>query len=414
MDFFQFDPKLEGLVKEVEKENEERFCQINKTQKYNEQKVLKAFLDNRVSQSHFAGSTGYGYGDRGRDTLDQVFAQVFGTTGALVRHQFVSGTHALTVALFGVLRPGDLLLSASGTPYDTMESVIQGEGCGSLSDFGVLYKEVPLLSDGSLDKDSILSLAPKAKVLYLQRSRGYSLRPSISIYNMKEIINEVKRCCPNCIVLVDNCYGEFTELEEPSQIGADLVVGSLIKNPGGGIAKTGGYIVGEESLVELCAQRLTAPGVGKEAGCSLQETRDMFMGLFFAPSVVASARKTAVFASGLFSKMGYKVYGGTSKDDSDIITTIELGSEKALLSFCKGIQSGSPVDSFVEPIPWDMPGYSSKVIMAAGAFTEGASIELSADAPLCEPYPVYLQGGLTYETAKIGILKAAQNLMNLK
>lgn len=413
MDFFHLDQKISLLAEEAEKESAEAFERIYRIQRENEQKVLHAFIKHRVSQAHFAGSTGYGYGDRGREVLDQVYAEVFGAQDAIVRHQFVSGTHALTVALFALLRPGDILLSATGAPYDTMEQVIFGKDCGSLADFNVGYRQVSLLKDGAFDLPKILSSAEEARVIYIQRSRGYSSRPAIGLEQIQTLTREVKKKQPDAVILVDNCYGEFTDVMEPNQVGADLSVGSLIKNPGGGVATTGGYIVGQKKWIELCAQRLTAPGVGKDAGCTLQHTREMCMGLFFAPSVVASALKASVFAGRLFTKMGYTVCGDSSSV-LDVITAVELGDEESLVSFCKGIQSGSPVDSFVEPLPWEMPGYPCKVIMAAGGFTEGSSIELSADGPLRPPYTAYLQGGLTYETAKIGILQAAQNLINLK
>lgn len=412
-DFYSFDDRLLSLSKQAEARCHLPFARVEDIQAYNEAKVLKAFNECRVSETHFAGSTGYGYGDRGREVLDEVYAAVFGAEDALVRHNFVSGTHALSVALFGVLRAGDRMVSITGSPYDTMEEVIgiRGQGNGSLRDFGVEYSQVDLLADGSPDLDGIRRTVPGAKVAYIQRSRGYALRPSLTIEKIGELVRTVKEAEPNAIVIVDNCYGEFVEKTEPTAVGADLIVGSLIKNPGGGIAKTGGYIAGRKDLIELCSYRLTCVGMGKEVGCTMGETRNMLMGLFFAPSVVASAVKTSIFALSLFDMLGYNVTPAYDAYRTDIIAAIELGTREGLVAFCQGIQSGSPVDSFVLPEPWDMPGYENEVVMAAGAFTLGASIELSADGPLREPYAVYLQGGLTYNTGKIGILLAAQSML---
>ncbi len=410
--FYSFDERLTRLAAEAESQAAEAFAAIDEVCAYNEAKVLHAFSECRVSESHFAGSTGYGYGDRGREVLDEVYAKVFDAEDALVRHNFVSGTHALTVALFGVLRAGDVMVSLTGAPYDTMEEVIgiRGEGNGSLRDFGVSYRQVDLLADGTPDYEAIKQQAVGAKIVYIQRSRGYSLRESFSVQTIGEMIRAAKEANPDVIAVVDNCYGEFVEKTEPTSVGADLIVGSLIKNPGGGIAKTGGYIAGRRDLVELCSYRLTCVGMGKEVGCTLGESRGMFLGLYFAPSVVCSAVKTSIFALSLFSKLGYAVYPAFDAHRTDIIAAIALGDRERLVAFCQGIQKGSPVDSFVAPEPWDMPGYESEVIMAAGAFTLGASIELSADAPLREPYAVWLQGGLTYHTGKLGILLAAQEM----
>lgn len=404
---------LRAFAKQAEADCKPVFERIETIQEYNEAKVLSAFMECGVSETHFRGSTGYGYGDRGREVLDEVFAQIVGAEDALVRHNFVSGTHALSVALFGVLRMGDKMVALTGAPYDTMEEVIgiRGEGNGSLKDYGVQYSHVDLLPDGSVDFDGIGRAVTDCKVAYIQRSRGYSLRESLTIDTIERMVQTVRRVNPNAIVVVDNCYGEFVERKEPTQVGADLIVGSLIKNAGGGIAETGGYIAGKAKLVELCAYRLTAVGIGKEAGCTLNQTKSMFMGLFFAPSVTANALKTSVFALRLFGKLGFAVYPAYDAPRTDIIAAIELGTPEGLVAFCQGIQKGSPVDSFVKPEPWDMPGYESPVIMAAGAFTMGASIELSADGPLREPYAVWLQGGLTYNTGKIGILLAAQAML---
>lgn len=411
--FFSIDQKLLALAKQAEQEAKPAFDRIDEIAAHNEAKVLKAFIDNHVGESHFVGSTGYGYGDRGREVLDAVFAQALGAEDALVRHNFVSGTHALTVALFGVLRAGDILASITGKPYDTMEEVIgiRGEGNGSLKDFGVDYVQADLSEAGEPDFEAIRSAVKGAKVAYIQRSRGYSLRPSLTVEKIGEIVRAVREVNPDAIVLVDNCYGEFVEKEEPLAVGADLIVGSLIKNAGGAIAQTGGYIAGRKDLVELCSYRLTAPGCGKEVGCTLNQSRGMFMGLFFAPSVVASALKTSCFALKLFEKLGFEVYPRCGDVRTDIIAAIRLGTPEGLIAFCQGIQKGSPVDAFVAPEPWDMPGYESEVIMAAGAFTMGASIELSADAPLKEPYAVWLQGGITYNSGKTGILLAAQSML---
>ena len=411
--FFPIDGRLAALASEAERRCAEAFARTDEVCAYNEAKVLHAFTECRVSESHFAGSTGYGYDDRGREVLDQVFAMAVGAEDALVRHNFVSGTHALTVALFGVLRAGDRMVSITGAPYDTMEEVIgiRGEGNGSLRDFGVTYEQVDLLPNGKPDLDGIRAAVGGAKVAYIQRSRGYALRPSLTVEEIGELVRAVKETDSNVAVIVDNCYGEFVERREPTEVGADLIVGSLIKNPGGGIAKTGGYIAGRRDLVEQCAYRLTCVGMGKEVGCTLGESRSLFMGLFFAPSVVAGAVKTSIFALSLFDLLGYRVTPAYDAPRTDIIAAIELGSREGLVSFCQGIQKGSPVDSFVSPEPWDMPGYENEVVMAAGAFTLGSSIELSADGPLREPYAVYLQGGLTYNTGRTGILLAAQSML---
>lgn len=407
--------ELWNIAKTAEQKSEELFKKIEEIQLYNEAKVLNAFSQCKVSASHLTGTSGYGYDDRGREVLDQVFAMAVEAEDALVRHNFVSGTHALSVCLFGVLRMGDTMVSVTGKPYDTMEEVIgiRGEGNGSLKDFGVKYEQVDLLSDGTVDLEGIRNAVKSVKVAYIQRSRGYSLRESLTVDKIGEIIKICKAVNPKIIVIVDNCYGEFVEKTEPTSVGADLIVGSLIKNAGGGIAQTGGYIAGKAHLVELCSYRLTCVGMGKEVGCTLDQNRGMYMGLFLAPSVVANALKTSVFALCLFNLLGYKSYPEYDAYRTDIIAAIELKTPENLIAFCKGIQKGSPIDSFVSPEPWAMPGYESEVIMAAGAFTMGASIELSADAPLREPYAVWLQGGLTYNTGKIGVLTAAQELLKI-
>ena len=410
--YFNPDKELDNIALEAEEDASEAFDRIDHTARCNSEKVLKAFIDNRVGEMHLKGTTGYGYGDDGRDKLDAVFAQVLGAEDALVRHNFVNGTHAISTALFGVLRPGDLMLSLTGTPYDTLNEVIFGKRGGSLTEFGVKYDQIDLLPDGRVNFGKISDLARGCKVAYIQRSRGYSLRPSISVSEISEMIDAVKGVNPDAIIIVDNCYGELVERVEPCDVGADLIVGSLIKNLGGGIAPTGGYIAGRKDLVELCSYRLTTVGTGKEVGCTLDMNRSLFLGLFYAPEVVKNAVKTATFASAFFRKLGFEAFPHYNEYRTDIITAVKLGSRKALIAFCEGIQAGSPVDSFVTPEPWDMPGYDSQVIMAAGAFTMGASIELSADAPLREPFAVWLQGGLTYDTGRMGIILAAQRLLD--
>lgn len=412
---FDIDEKILAHAKEAEAECSEMFKTIDRIAEYNGQKVLKAFIDNRVSESCLKGTTGYGYGDLGRDTIDKVFAQAFGGEDAVVRHTFVNGTHALSTALFGVLRMGDTMLSMTGKPYDTLEEVIgiRGEqGKGSLKDFGVKYVQADLIDEKYPDYDKLAELAKSAKVGYIQRSRGYSLRPSLCIDIIEKMIKTVKAANPDIIVMVDNCYGEFVETREPLSVGADLIIGSLIKNPGGGIASTGGYICGRADLVEKCADRLTCVGMGKEVGCSLNQNREMLLGFFMAPQTVACSLKTSVFACRFFEKLGYKTLPESDEKRTDIIASILLENEENLTAFCQGIQKGSPVDSYVTPEAWDMPGYDSKVIMAAGAFTMGASIELSADAPIRPPFAAWLQGGITYPSGKTGVMIAAQEMYN--
>lgn len=409
---FKINQNILELSEKVEEKCKKVFARVDEIAFYNERKMMNAFAACNVSEAHLNGSTGYGYGDRGREVLDEVFAMMVGAEDALVRHNFVSGTHALSVCLFGVLRMGDTMVSITGKPYDTMEEVIgiRGEDNGSLKDFGVNYAQVDLLENGTPDINAIKNTVVGAKVAYIQRSRGYSLRESLTVAQIGELAAACKEVNPNIIVIVDNCYGEFVEKQEPTEVGADLIVGSLIKNPGGGIAQTGGYIAGKKNLVELCSYRLTCVGMGKEVGCTLNQNRNMFMGLFFSPSVVANAIKTSIFALCMYDMLGYKVYPAYDAYRTDIIAAIELKTPENLIAFCQGIQKGSPIDSFVSPEPWAMPGYESEVIMAAGAFTMGASIELSADAPLREPYAVWLQGGLTYNTGKMGIMLAAQSM----
>lgn len=414
---FKIDNDLIALSQEVQAECSDTFERIEQTTQYNQLKVLHAFTNNSVAESHFSGSTGYGYGDSGRDLLEKVFADCVGAEDSLIRHSFTCGTHTLAVALFGILRPGDVMLCVTGTPYDTIHSVIglSGKNMGSLKDFGVEYRQVELDVNGKIDFQGIVSELKKCKVkmVYIQRSRGYTTRDSLSVETIGKIVKVVKENS-DAIVMVDNCYGEFTENTEPTSAGADIIAGSLIKNPGGGIARTGGYIAGMKDLVELCSYRMTTPGLGREVGSSLGESRNMYMGLFNSPHVVGEALKTAAFAARLFEKLGFEVSPAYNDDRHDIIQMIKLRNADSLIAFCQGLQKGAPVDSTAVPQPWDMPGYDSKVIMSAGAFTNGSSIELSADAPLREPYAVWMQGGLNYHSGKLGIMLAAQEMKNRK
>lgn len=413
---FNIDDDIKKLSDEALKLCRNQFKEIEKITEHNQQKVLKAFIDCKVSESHLVGSTGYGYNDRGRETLDKVYAQIFDCEDALVRHNFVCGTHALSTALFGVLRPGDIMLCVTGDPYDTLKDVI-GLGDktqqGSLKDFKIKYDQVNLKNDGTLNFEEISKKVTKdVKVVYLQRSRGYSLRPSLFPEDIKKVVDIVKNKNSRCIVIVDNCYGEFTQKIEPTNVGADLIVGSLIKNPGGGIAPTGGYIAGKKDLIKLCAYRLTTPGMGKEVGATLNCNRELFLGTFNAPFVTGEALKTAVFASALFELLGFETSPRYDEPRTDIIESIKLGSKSNLIKFCKTLQAFSPVDSFVTPEPWNMPGYDSQVIMAAGTFTLGSSIELSADAPLREPFAVWLQGGLNFYSSKFALMAVAQSMIH--
>lgn len=413
--FFNIDkPLLEKDALILEK-CRKRFSEIDDITEYCQLKVLSAFIKNGVSEAAMAGSTGYGYDDRGREILERVMAQAMGAEDALMRHNFVSGTHTLTVALFGILRPGDKILSLTGRPYDTIIGVfgIDGKSDGSLADFGVEYRQAELLPDGMPDIARIKEMlkADKYKMAYIQRSRGYSTRPSLTVENIEKLCKAVREVSPDSIIMVDNCYGEFTEKKEPCEVGADIVAGSLIKNPGGGIAPTGGYIAGRHDLVEKCAARLTCPGVGREVGATLGHSRELYMGLFAAPHVVGEAMKTAVYAAALFENLGFEVSPKSDEKRGDIIQCVTLGTKEGLVAFCQGMQSGAPVDSFVVPEPWDMPGYDDPVIMAAGAFTLGASIELSADGPLREPFAAWMQGGLNFHSARAGVLLAAQKML---
>ncbi len=413
--FFSVNQKIAPLDEAAINRAQQQFSDIDRICEYNQLKVLSAFIHHRVSESNFAPTTGYGYGDKGRDDLDAVLAEIFGAEDALIRHGFASGTHTLTVALFGLLRPGDTMLCVTGRPYDTLIGVL---GCdhktdGSLADFGVHYKEVSLTENGRPDLPAIQEAVgrEKPKMVYIQRSRGYSLRPSLTISEIEAICQTVRAAYADTIIMVDNCYGEFTEKKEPVQVGADIIAGSLIKNPGGGIAPCGGYIAGRRDLVESCSYRMTAPGVGREVGASLGHNRELYMGLFHAPHITGEAMKAAVYAAALFTEMGFSVTPTVEETRGDIIQAILLKTPKNLIGFCRGLQSGAPVDSHLSPEPWDMPGYDDKVIMAAGAFTLGSSIELSADAPLREPFAVWMQGGLNFHSARAAILMAAEQVL---
>ncbi len=415
-EFFKLDEKLLELDAKARELCRDTFNEIDKISMHNQHKVLAAFINNKVSEADLGISTGYGYGDRGRDTLEKVFAQCMGAEDSLIRHNFVSGTHTLAVMLFGVLRPNDTMLCLTGRPYDTLIGVlgIDGESDGSLKDFGVNYEEVSLDDEGRPDLEKIKETLSKKfyKVAYIQRSRGYSLRPSLTVEEIGILARAVKELSPQPLVLVDNCYGEFVDTVEPTSVGADLIAGSLIKNPGGGIAPTGGYIAGRADLVEKCSYRLTCAGVGREVGASLGHNRELYMGLFAAPHTVGEALKVATYAGALFELLGYESTPKYNAKRADIIESVLLKNSEALVAFCQGMQKGAPVDSFVTPEPWDMPGYDDPVIMAAGAFTLGASIELSADAPLREPYAAWLQGGLNFASGQAGVLLGAQSMID--
>lgn len=407
-------PQVLDFAKEIEDSLKERFEAIDSRAEYNQLKVIKAMQDNKVSDIHFAATTGYGYNDLGRDTLEAVYASVFRAESALVRPQLISGTHALHVALSGNLRPGDELLSPNGKPYDTLEEVIGiRESPGSLKEYGVTYRQVDLLPDGTFDLDGITkAINEKTKLMTIQRSKGYAARPTFSVDQIGEVIRLAKKIKPDLICMVDNCYGEFVETTEPVEAGADMAVGSLIKNPGGGLAPIGGYIVGRKDCVDRASFRLSAPGLGKEVGASLGLNQSLYQGLFLSPTVVAGALKGAVFAANIYEKLGFSVVPGSGEERHDIIQAITFGTPEGVIAFCQGIQAAAPVDSFVTPEPWDMPGYDSPVIMAAGTFVQGSSIELSADAPIKPPYAVYFQGGLTWYHAKLGILMSLQKLQD--
>ena len=410
-----FSEKVTELAKQAQRDAAEQFERIDAVAEVNTRKVLAAFQRHQVQEGYFAGTTGYGYDDTGRDKLEEIYADIFGAEDALVRLQFVNGTHAIASALYGALQPGDVLLSAVGAPYDTLLGVIgvTGDHPGSLKRYGIGYRQVDVTPDDQPDRAGLAKAVrePGVKAVLIQRSKGYSTRATLSVAEIGELIAIVKENNPEAVCIVDNCYGEFVETIEPTQVGADLIVGSLIKNPGGGLAPMGGYVAGRHDLVEAAAMRLTVPGIGRECGATLGQNRSLYQGLFLAPHTTAQAVKTAVFAARMMELMGYDTEPRSEQQRHDIIQMVSLQTPEAVQRFCKGIQSGSPVDSFVTPIPWDMPGYDSQVIMAAGAFIQGASIELSADAPMRPPYTVYLQGGLTYESGKTGIMLAAEELL---
>ena len=414
-----FSNELLALAAKAEAALQPQFASIDAVSHQNTAKVMEAFARHRVDAACFAGSSGYGYDDRGRDTLDKIFADVMGAEAAFARHSIVNGTHALTVGLFGLLRPGDVLLSIAGKPYDTLEQVIgiSGEsGNGSLADYGVAYRQIDLVDGKTLDLAAIDKFlrseqCERVKVCFIQRSKGYLNRRTLTVREIGEAVKVVKAARPDAFVVVDNCYGEFTEAIEPPAVGADLAIGSLIKNPGGGMAETGGYLAGTAKAVELCSYRLTCPGIGLEVGATLGENKNMYRGLFYAPHTVAQALKTAHFAAYVFRELGFAVEPAPEELRSDIIQTVITGSAEGLCAFCRGIQYGSPVDAYVTPEPWEMPGYQDKVIMAAGTFVQGASIELSADGPLKPPYTAFFQGGLTFESGRVGVLSAANEIL---
>lgn len=406
--------KVYQFSKEVLDSLSKRFAEIDRNAEYNQLKVIKAMQDNKVSEACLLGTTGYGYNDLGRDTLEAVYASIFHTEDALVRPQITCGTHALALALMSNLRPGDELLSPVGKPYDTLEEVIGiRPSRGSLAEYGITYSQVDLLDDGSFDYENIRNaINERTRLVTIQRSKGYQTRPTLSVQRIGALVSFIKEIKPDVICMVDNCYGEFVERLEPTDAGADIVVGSLIKNPGGGLAPIGGYIAGKKECVENAAYRLTSPGLGKEVGASLGILKDMYQGIFLAPTVTAGALKGAIFAANVYEKLGFKVVPNSTESRHDIIQAVEFGTPEGVIAFCKGIQEAAPVDSFVTPEPWDMPGYDSQVIMAAGAFVSGSSIELSADGPIKPPYAVYFQGGLTYEHARFGIMKTLQRVVD--
>lgn len=415
MSLYNISPKITELAREVESGLKDVFSHIDKNSEFCTLKVMSAFHDFRVSESCFSGTTGYGYNDLGRDTLDKIYARVFGAESALVRIGFVNGTHAIASALFAVCRPGSTLLSVTGAPYDTLQRTIgiAGDGYGSLKFYGTDYSQVDLLPNGDPDIDGIKKAASDSRVasVIIQRSRGYSLRRALSISDIEKIIKTIREVNASAFILVDNCYGEFTETREPTEVGADLIAGSLIKNPGGGLAPTGGYIAGKAELVERAAIRMTTAGIGGECGSTLGANRLLYQGFFMAPHTVAQALKTAAFCAGMMEKLGFKTSPSSDETQRDIIQMIEFGSADKLLKFCAGIQHGSPVDSYVTPVPWAMPGYDDEVVMAAGTFIQGASIELSCDGPIRPPFIGYMQGGLTYESGKLGVMLAADEIL---
>ncbi|RCX16817.1 cystathionine beta-lyase family protein involved in aluminum resistance [Anaerobacterium chartisolvens] len=412
---FGIDESIIKLSNSSEKAIADVVGSIDSIREYNQFKVISAMQKNNVSETHFSGTTGYGYDDRGREILDLVYADVFKAEAALVRHQIVSGTQALAICMYGVLRPGDELLSVTGKPYDTLEEVIglRGTGGGSLGEFGISYRQVDLLADGGMDFEGIKNaVGTNTRLVLIQRSKGYGWRPSLNISDIRKAVEYIKSIKKDAVILIDNCYGEFTEEMEPVEAGADLVAGSLIKNPGGGLAPTGGYVAGKKALVEKAAYRLTTPGLGKKVGSTLGHSRLLFQGLFMAPHTVAESLKGAVYCAALMEKLGFETSPAWDEKRGDIIQAIKFGNPDSLVAFCQGIQKGSAVDAFVTPQPWDMPGYDCPVIMAAGAFIQGSSIELSADAPMKPPYIAYMQGGLVYEHVKLGVLISLQMMLD--
>ncbi|WP_394272727.1 aminotransferase class I/II-fold pyridoxal phosphate-dependent enzyme [Butyricicoccus sp.] len=411
MNYLDISPEVRQLGRDAEKAIRPLFDRIDEISEHNTEKVLAAFSKNRVGESMFAGTTGYGYDDQGRDTLDKIYADIFGTEAALVRIGFVNGTHALCCAMFSAVKTGDVVLSATGPAYDTLMNTITGDMAGSMKQYGIGYRQVEM-KDGLPDIPAITAAAasPDVKLVFIQRSKGYAVRETLSCEQIGEVCTAVRAANPNAVIMVDNCYGEFVEEIEPTQVGADIIAGSLIKNPGGGLAPTGGYIAGRKDLVENASYRLTAPGIGAECGCTMGQNRLLYQGLFLAPHTTAQALKTAIFCAKVMQMMGFEVHPLPEETRHDIIQTISFGAPEPLCKFCEGIQAGAPVDSYVTPVPWDMPGYDDPVIMAAGAFVQGASIELSADAPMREPYVCYMQGGLTYPSGKAGILLAAERI----
>ena len=404
---------IEELIAQAESGLTAQFARIDRMEEIGTRRVLDAFREHQVAYRHFAPTTGYGYDDVGRDTLEKIFAELYGTQAAIVRPQIASGTHAISLCLFGLVLPGDDIVSATGMPYDTLQEVIGiRESPCSLAEYGVVYRQVDLLPGGAFDYDGIrAAINEKTKLVTIQRSKGYATRPSFSVEQIGELIAFCKQCKPDVICMVDNCYGEFTELREPSNVGADMIVGSLIKNPGGGLAPTGGYVCGRADLIDRCARRLSAPGLGREVGANLGLLTQLYQGFFLSPTVTAAAVKGAVFAAACYEKLGFRVVPAADETRHDIIQAVELGSREGMVAFCKGIQAAAPVDSYVTPEPWAMPGYDSEVIMAAGAFVQGSSIELSADGPIRPPYAVYFQGGLTWYHAKLGILMSLQKML---
>ncbi len=411
MNYLDISPEVRQLGRDAEKSIRPLFDRIDEISECNTEKVLAAFSKNRVGESMFAGTTGYGYDDQGRDTLDKIYADIFGTEAALVRIGFVNGTHALCCAMFSAVKTGDVVLSATGPAYDTLMNTITGDMSGSMKQYGIGYRQVEM-KNGLPDIPAIAqaAAAPDVKLVFIQRSKGYAVRETLSCDQIGAICTAIRTANPNAVIMVDNCYGEFVETIEPTQVGADIIAGSLIKNPGGGLAPTGGYIAGRRDLVENASYRLTAPGIGGECGCTMGHNRLLYQGLFLAPHTTAQALKTAIFCAKVMQMMGFEVHPLPEDIRHDIIQSIAFGAPEPLCKFCEGIQAGAPVDSYVTPVPWDMPGYDDPVIMAAGAFIQGASIELSADAPMREPYVCYMQGGLTYPSGKAGILLAAERI----